>query len=179
MAKILCKSGSLNGQEFELTAESYKIGRDEGNDIVLTDEGISRNHAEIKKENDGYIVADLGSTNGTYVDEQKVTRHVLKNGQTVRLHTVEFGFVDDVAAGKEDSGATMVRQAVPEDAGTTMVRQAVPSDEEEEKPAAAPGRPQPARRPSREPEKGGSGKIIAIVVVVIIIIAVVAYFVMK
>ncbi len=88
MAKILCKSGSLNGQEFELTAESYKIGRDEGNDIVLTDEGISRNHAEIKKENDGYIVADLGSTNGTYVDEQKVTRHVLKNGQTVRLHTV-------------------------------------------------------------------------------------------
>ncbi len=64
MAKILCKSGSLNGQELELTAESYKIGRDEENDIVLTDDGISRNHAEIKKENDGYIVRTWGAQTG-------------------------------------------------------------------------------------------------------------------
>jgi len=50
----------------------YSIGRDEGNDIVIEDISVSRRHARIEELGDGrYIVIDLGSANGSYVDQSK------------------------------------------------------------------------------------------------------------
>jgi diguanylate cyclase (GGDEF)-like protein len=81
---------------------SYTIGRGSGCDIQLPDISVSREHARIATEGDDFVVEDLGSTNGTYVNGRKVTRHVLQAGDKIRvgrLH-VEFQLRDDEGSGE-------------------------------------------------------------------------------
>lgn len=62
------------------------IGRDSSNDIVLEDDQVSRNHALIRDEGDGYLIIDLGSSNGTFVNEKPVTSAtLLQSNDVIRL----------------------------------------------------------------------------------------------
>ncbi|MBI4481000.1 MAG: SpoIIE family protein phosphatase [Acidobacteria bacterium] len=71
--------------ELALTAAEIVIGRSPDADIVLTHDGVSRNHAKIMCNPIGYILLDLNSTNGTYVNEQQVKEHLLRHGDRIRL----------------------------------------------------------------------------------------------
>lgn len=72
---------------------STDIGRATTNTIVLQDTTISRNHAKIKQEKGEFMLFDLGSANGTYVNDQRVTEPVsLKDGDVIRFGEVEFLF---------------------------------------------------------------------------------------
>jgi pSer/pThr/pTyr-binding forkhead associated (FHA) protein len=66
------------------------IGRSSGSDIILPDPAISRSHAKVELRADGVWVEDLGSGNGTYLDGQRVTSHLWRPGQTLRLGEVQF-----------------------------------------------------------------------------------------
>lgn len=69
-----------------------RIGRQGDNDLVVSDPGISRHHAEVINERGSCTLHDLGSTNGTYVNGSVVTEHVLRHGDRISLGStvVEF-----------------------------------------------------------------------------------------
>ncbi len=62
---------------FELDADSYAIGREAGNEIVIEDPQVSRRHARLTRQGASYVIEDVGSTNGTYVNGKRVTAPVL------------------------------------------------------------------------------------------------------
>ncbi len=68
------------------------IGRALSNDIILADNqaGVSRWHACLSYEDDQIILMDQNSTNGIFVDEEKVTRHFITSGTTFRVGTFEL-----------------------------------------------------------------------------------------
>jgi len=80
-----------DGKSFKL-GETANIGRSADNDIVLDDPAVSSEHAKVKFENGKFVLYDLASTNGTYVNGNKITREELKDGDTVTFARVQMTF---------------------------------------------------------------------------------------
>jgi hypothetical protein len=96
--------GDLAGELFVIGAEGVKIGRVAPADAVLADPSVSREHCMVGLANDELLVTDLNSTNGTYIDDQRVSRaailpvgSVLKVGQISLKHEIRAG-ADALAA---------------------------------------------------------------------------------
>jgi hypothetical protein len=80
------RTGPNPGETFELTGETMMIGRDVNNDIVVADAEVSRQHARINRTPGGYVLEDLGSTNGSFVNgERLVAPRVLNPSDLVGL----------------------------------------------------------------------------------------------
>jgi hypothetical protein len=75
-----------------LRGGSLTIGRDLGCSLVLTDEKVSHTHAEIRRAAEGYVIRDLKSTNGTFVNEKKVRSQVLSEGDEIRVGDTRLRF---------------------------------------------------------------------------------------
>jgi hypothetical protein len=69
-----------------------RLGRQADNDLVVTDPGVSRHHAEVTSERGTCTLRDLGSTNGTLVNGTRVSEHALRDGDRIQLGTsvIEF-----------------------------------------------------------------------------------------
>ena len=79
-------SGPGAGELFELNqATAISIGRARANDIVLKDVSISGQHCRIRPEQGGFVLHDLKSTNGTFVNDKRVSRHTLADGDEVQI----------------------------------------------------------------------------------------------
>jgi len=78
--------------EWELREAVTVIGRSRRCDIVLTDPNVSRQHAEIRRQDDGFMALDLGSTNGMRVNRRDVKQAVLQHGDRIELGTAELVF---------------------------------------------------------------------------------------
>jgi hypothetical protein len=91
-AEIEFVSGPLVGQTIRLDREVTTIGSVAGNTVLLTDTGVSRKHVGIKRIESGFELADLGSTNGVYVNGEKVARRRLEGGDVIRVGTTEMVF---------------------------------------------------------------------------------------
>jgi hypothetical protein len=77
---------------FALENASIQIGRIADSDIVLPDPNVSRAHARVEHKGDAYIITDLDSTNGTWVNEQRVTSAHLFENDIIRLGSTRFIF---------------------------------------------------------------------------------------
>jgi hypothetical protein len=86
--------GVLRGRQgdYQLTEPVTVIGRSRRCDIVLTDPNVSRQHAEVRRQDDGFMLMDLGSTNGTRVNRRDVKQVVLQHGDRIELGTTELLF---------------------------------------------------------------------------------------
>lgn len=87
--------GSLllpTGDRVPLGEYVVTIGRQGDCTIVLADPNVSRHHAEIRPSGDGFVVVDLGSTNGTKVNDTRVSEHQLRDGDEVRLGNTVMHF---------------------------------------------------------------------------------------
>lgn len=71
MPTIQIISGEQEGAEISWTADEIFIGKEDGCEVKITDAGVSRKHARIAKKGAGWLVEDLGSSNGTYVNFKK------------------------------------------------------------------------------------------------------------
>ncbi len=91
-AELEFVSGPLVGQTINLDRDVTTIGSVAGNTVLLTDTGVSRKHVGIKRIDSGYELADLGSTNGVYVNGEKVARRKLEVGDVIRVGTTEIVF---------------------------------------------------------------------------------------
>ncbi|HEV3141539.1 MAG TPA: FHA domain-containing protein, partial [Vicinamibacterales bacterium] len=83
MAKIVLRFGDQVLKEYELGAHALKIGRLPDNTVVIDNPAVSSHHARILHDGGKFIIEDLKSTNGTYINEQRVHRQVLEHGDTV------------------------------------------------------------------------------------------------
>ena len=82
--RLVMRSGPTPGKEFPLEKEDLTIGRDLSNDIVISDPEMSRRHARMTLQNNTYVLEDLGSTNGTSVNGQRlISPYTLRPGETV------------------------------------------------------------------------------------------------
>ena len=67
------------------SARAVTLGRHPDSEIMLDDITVSRRHAEIERTDEGYVVADAGSLNGTYVNQERVDRAVLRHGDELQI----------------------------------------------------------------------------------------------
>ena len=85
-AILTVAEGPDQGFRFRIKpAATTHIGRETDNDVVLDDPATSRHHAEILFHDGQYVVKDLGSANGTYVNEQRVSERALADGDAIRV----------------------------------------------------------------------------------------------
>ncbi len=100
VGKLICLSGPQAGKEYELTDEIVKIGRSTECQIMLEDQFASRHHAEIRRIETVYQVADLGSKNGVYVNGNRLSAGStswLQDGTEVQFASTLFRFQDPAA----------------------------------------------------------------------------------
>ena len=98
-AYLIVLAGASVGEMYKITAESTVIGRGQQADIQVIDEGISRRHAEIKHEGENILIRDLGSTNGTYCNGEKITEYQLSDGDKIQVGSttiLKFTFHDSL-----------------------------------------------------------------------------------
>jgi signal transduction histidine kinase/pSer/pThr/pTyr-binding forkhead associated (FHA) protein len=86
-ASLFVIFGRDQGTRFELDAESstFPIGRDPANHIQLHDTEVSRRHAELRRQGDSFVVTDLGSSNGTFVNNEPIQQRELASGDQVQI----------------------------------------------------------------------------------------------
>ncbi|OFW56928.1 MAG: hypothetical protein A2Y75_07150 [Candidatus Solincola sediminis] len=85
-------SGENAGSSQDLEGKKTSIGRADDNDLVLQDPRASRFHAEIERTEQGYVLRDLGSTNGTLVGDRRVRERLLEDGDKLTVGETEFRF---------------------------------------------------------------------------------------
>jgi hypothetical protein len=104
--QLIMRSGPTPGAAFTLEGDQITIGRDSTNEIVINDAEVSRRHARLTFQGGKYVLEDLGSTNGTFVNGQRLAGpRVLKPGEVVSFGE-QIVLVFEVI--NIDAGATMV-----------------------------------------------------------------------
>src|SRR5207253_1777783 len=89
MAKLVVLSAGMTGRTHELKVDTT-IGRVDDNSFQISEPSVSSHHCEILLRGPEVVVRDLNSTNGTYINGEKVTESVLKPGQVLRLGQIEM-----------------------------------------------------------------------------------------
>jgi len=90
MARLVLLSEGLTGRTFELKAEKTTVGRVEDNAFQIPETSVSSHHAELHLRGNDVLVKDLNSTNGTFINGEKITEATLKPGQILRLGMIEM-----------------------------------------------------------------------------------------
>lgn len=108
MAKLVVHTESLKGLSHELKVERTTIGRVEDNTFQIADPSVSSHHCEILLKGTDVVVKDLNSTNGTFINGDRVSEATLKPGQTLRLGQVDLKLDGPTSASKKQLDATMV-----------------------------------------------------------------------
>ncbi|HET6150916.1 MAG TPA: GGDEF domain-containing protein [Polyangia bacterium] len=85
--------GSELGKKYNLNSSSLVIGRSSKCDIQIDQESISRNHSKIVNTGKSILVRDLGSTNGTYVNDEPIDEYVLRDGDLIKIGRTIFKFL--------------------------------------------------------------------------------------
>ena len=102
--------------EFELTRDETHVGRAaDSNDVVLDDGQVSRRHASIRRNGQEFMLIDLNSANGTFINGQRVKEHVLRNGDSFSIsrYAIEF---------KDTAGAPSIRYENQQIGNTVLMR---------------------------------------------------------
>jgi len=104
--QLTMRSGPNPGTVYALDTDQISIGRDSTNEITVNDAEVSRRHSRLTFQGGKYVLEDMGSTNGTYVNGQRLTGpRVLKSGEVISLGE-QIVFVYEAV--DSDPGATMV-----------------------------------------------------------------------
>ena len=181
----------LNGVKgpINLSSSVLTIGRIPGSDILMDDPQSSGRHAEIRPEGQGYSIIDLGSRNGTYVNEQKLFPNIsrlLYSGDKIRIGTTSFTY--QVSGVAPIAPTVYVDQPLP---GTEMAfpkTVAVPQPQYENKQRGKPVPQQPmesytvpvapfnAAIPRKKPKKSRRGLWVVLTLIIVVLLLVVAAF---
>jgi len=177
--QLVMRSGPNVGKVFPLEATEISIGREMGNVIVISDAEVSRRHAKLTWQGTGYFIEDAGSTNGTFVNNQRISApHALKAGDLVSLSeniTLAYEATGDSNATVISSSARAMKtilaasQPVPPPLPPAYAPAPIPAY-----PAQQPVAPLPA--PSQPAKMGSKIWLILVVLLVLLICACVAAF---
>jgi pSer/pThr/pTyr-binding forkhead associated (FHA) protein len=90
MPKLVVLSEGMSGRTYEIKVDRTTVGRLEDNSFQIPEQSVSSHHCEILLRGQEIVVKDLNSTNGSYINGEKITEAVLKPGQILRLGQVEM-----------------------------------------------------------------------------------------
>lgn len=105
--RLIVRRGPQPNQIYELNKDVITLGRDITNDITINDPEVSRHHAKLSRQGDSYVIEDLGSTNGTFVNGQRLSgARLLTPGETVGLgETVTLAYESTAFPAAAQSGS--------------------------------------------------------------------------
>ncbi len=90
--KLVVTKGAQRGTEFVIGGDVIRVGKATENDLVIADETVSRVHFEIVRDGKGYLVRDLNSTNGTFLDGAEIKEAYIRAGSVVGAGAIELKF---------------------------------------------------------------------------------------
>ena len=163
LASFLVRGGALKGQRLRVKTPVVNIGRADYNDLMLPDESVSTTHAKLQRREGVWILVDLDSTNGTFIDGDQIKGEApLAPGATVRFGDVSLVFepTDDGADVAKGGGTRVMEQMVmspsaPPRPPATRPAPAIPAVPPKPKPAApkpAAAKPEPTKpKPGAKP----------------------------
>ncbi len=94
LASLVVRTGPQAGECFVLRDVLTRLGRHPASEISLDDITVSRRHAEIIREGSRYTVRDVGSLNGTYVNQERIEEAVLNHGDELQIGKFRLVFFD-------------------------------------------------------------------------------------
>lgn len=111
--------GNEAGAQFKITGARVLFGRSSSCDIVITDPSVSRNHAELLKVQDGYIIRDLGSSNGVVINGQRVTEKQLRHSDIFNIGNHSYRYYELELTGRDSAKVSV--PVMPSSSGTVPV----------------------------------------------------------
>jgi pSer/pThr/pTyr-binding forkhead associated (FHA) protein len=165
LASLLVRSGAMKGRRLPVKVPVVNIGRADFNDVVISDPSVSTSHAKLQRRDEVWVLSDLGSTNGTFVDGERLSGEVaLGPGATIKFGEVAVLFEPlDANAPVRRSSGTQVLSAV------LRHGDAEPAAEPETAPARS-------RRPIRAATPRPSGPPTWLIAALVVIAGAVAFF---
>jgi pSer/pThr/pTyr-binding forkhead associated (FHA) protein len=94
-AMLIIHRGANRGERFLINSPETSIGRSSDNDVVLDDVTVSRKHANIRRAGERFELIDLGSLNGTYVNNNSIARATLTSGDEIQFGKFHMLFVQN------------------------------------------------------------------------------------
>lgn len=104
---VVSRQGNLLSTRF-IEGLRVTIGRASDSDVRLEDVAVSKHHAQVEVLGKDFVLRDLGSANGTRVNGQEVTRHLLQHGDLIEILGFEIRYVDHKSVAGGDGDRTMV-----------------------------------------------------------------------
>ncbi len=125
MPRLVVLSEGLTGRTHELKAEQTTVGRLEDNSFQVPDPSVSSHHCEVILKGQEVLVRDLGSTNGSFINGERITEAMLRPSQILRLGQVEIRLEGDVPAAAQQKRVFDHTQVVPQGIKATDLDQTV------------------------------------------------------
>jgi hypothetical protein len=167
MPRLVLLSEGLTGRSYDLKTDKTTVGRVPDNAFEISEASVSSHHCEIMLRGNDVVVKDLGSTNGTFINGEKIDEGVLKPGQILRVGMIEMRLEsgDAPAPAPPPSAASMASKKMLEQ--TRVIPQGIKLDELE-------GRPLDFDKKTGFERKTNRGTKIFIVLAVVIALALLA-----
>ncbi|HKG98907.1 MAG TPA: FHA domain-containing protein, partial [Pyrinomonadaceae bacterium] len=91
--RLAAISGKLKGAIFAINEDALVIGRETAANLCIADASVSRRHSIIEKKEEGFVITDLESLNGTFINDVPVKTRLLEHGDRVRIGDSQFLFL--------------------------------------------------------------------------------------
>ncbi len=167
MARLVLLSEGFNGRSYELKVDKTTVGRVSDNAFEIPEASVSSHHAEILLRGNDIVIRDLGSTNGTFINGEKITEAVLKPGQTLRFGTIDLRLdTGDAPASASPAGATTASRKPKQNLDQTVI---IPQGVKLDELGGAGGPPNLGNTTGFEKKSNRGGKIFAIAVIIAIV----------
>jgi pSer/pThr/pTyr-binding forkhead associated (FHA) protein len=114
MPRLVVLSEGYTGRTYELKVERTTVGRVEDNAFQIADPSVSSHHCEVLLHGEEILIRDLNSTNGSYINGEKIAESILKQGQILRLGMIELRLEPTPAVGPSGKKIIDKTQVIPQ-----------------------------------------------------------------
>jgi pSer/pThr/pTyr-binding forkhead associated (FHA) protein len=91
---LIRTGGGREGETISFDSDVLTIGRSPHSDLFLDDVTVSRHHARVIRDENGYLIEDLNSLNGTYVNRKRIERHRMSDGDELQIGKFKLAFLE-------------------------------------------------------------------------------------
>src|SRR5215510_13465570 len=120
--RLAAIAGKHKGAIFAINEETLVIGRETSAGLSLADASVSRRHSKIEKKDDGFVITDLESLNGTFVNDVPVRSRVLEHGDRVRIGDSQFLFLTHEGDSMSKSSDVKIEETQVVSGSTVQIR---------------------------------------------------------
>src|ERR1051325_10104125 len=120
--RLAAISGKLKGAVFAIDDDALVIGRETAANLCLADASVSRRHSKIDKKDQGFVITDLESLNGTFINDVPIKTRLLEHGDRVRIGESQFLFLTHEGEATSKSSDVRLDEAQVATGSTVQIR---------------------------------------------------------